>query len=342
MKYRVSVIVPVYNCEKYLTRALNSVVLQKDFFLDELILVDDGSVDGSGKICDVYQSEYPNVKVIHQQNSGVSIARNEGIKKAEGEWIFFLDSDDYILNGAFSRMLEYSQSDIICGKHISNIDGNKNFDIFFDEGVYRTDEIKESLNNALINTQIFYTCWSRLYKKSIVDEFQIEFPANVKFAEDMVFVYEYLKHCNSIAFTKENVYYYYVNTENTTSVVPKSFDVFLYIYNWQKSYFEEAGVLTDSLKNQLVSVFAYNAFVSLKIAAESLPFFDSVKYISYILNNALFKDLYFKSNMSFSYKLDVLLDGYIKKNNPLLIVLSVRFYCFKSRVYRLLKGDKND
>lgn len=342
MKYRVSVIVPVYNCAKYLLRALDSVVTQKDFYLDELILVDDGSIDGSGEICDDYQSKYPNIKVIHQQNSGVSVARNEGIKKAEGEWIFFLDSDDYILDGAFTRMLEYAQSDIICCKYISNIKENNNFDIFFDVGVYAIDEIKESLNSALINSQIFYTCWSRLYKKSIVDEFHIEFPANVKFAEDMVFVYEYLKHCHTIAFSKDCVYYYYVNTDNATSVVPRSFDVYLYIYNWQKSYFDEMGTLTDTLYNQLISVFTYKAFVSLKIAAESLPFFDSVKYLSYILNNAVFKDLYFKSNMSFSYKLDILLDRCIKKNNPLLIAFFVRFYCFKSKVYRLLKGDKND
>ena len=94
MSCKVSVIVPVYNCKKYLETAIRSVIEQTLFNETELILVDDGSTDGSGGICDNYASEYPNIFAVHQSNSGVSVARNKGMEAAKGEYIAFLDSDD--------------------------------------------------------------------------------------------------------------------------------------------------------------------------------------------------------------------------------------------------------
>ncbi len=96
MSCKVSVIIPVYNCIKYLEKAIKSVISQTEFNSIELILVDDGSSDGSERICDEYSAKYPNLIAIHQINSGVSVARNMGISSAKGEYIAFLDSDDDI------------------------------------------------------------------------------------------------------------------------------------------------------------------------------------------------------------------------------------------------------
>lgn len=342
MNCRVSVIVPVYNCKNYLSRAVDSVLSQKDFSLDELILIDDGSTDGSGEICDSYKNHHSNIKVIHQKNSGVSAARNAGIKASKGEWIFFLDSDDYLFGeNVFEKLLQFSEADLINGKHKCNTKTDDNFDVCFIDGIYKKQDIFEQLNEILVSRQVFYPCWSRLYKRSIIEKYDVKFPVNVKFAEDMVFVYTYLKYCNTIAFSKDEIYFYYVNTDNATFVVPKSFDVYLYIYNWQMHYFKELDVLTETVFKQLNSVFVYKSFVSLKIAADSLKFFESVKYINEILNNNLFFDLYLKERMTFDYSLDKLIDKYIKSKNAMFVMLSVRFFSFKSKVFRLLKGDNN-
>lgn len=342
MNCRVSVIVPVYNCKNYLCRAVDSVISQSDFSLDELILIDDGSTDGSAEICDSYKNSHSNIKVIHQNNSGVSVARNAGLKAAEGEWIFFLDSDDYLLNdNVFRKLLRFSDADLINGKHKCNTKTDENFDAFFNVGIYKKQYINEKLNKILIGRQLFYTCWSRLYKRSIIEKYDVKFPVNVRYAEDMVFVYTYLKFCNTIAFTNEEIYFYCVNTDNTTFVVPKSFDVNFYIYNWQKLYFEEMGILSEVLLKQLNSVFVYKSFISLKIAADSLSLLKGVKYINEILNNDLLCDLYLNEGMTFDYSLDKLIDKYIKSKNSLMIFLSVRFFSFKSKIFGLLKGDNN-
>lgn len=104
MNKKLSVIVPVYKVEPYLRRCLDSILTQK-YVPMEIILVDDGSPDSCGKICDEYACIYNNVKVIHQRNAGLSAARNSGLKIATGDYISFVDSDDSILPGMYEEMI---------------------------------------------------------------------------------------------------------------------------------------------------------------------------------------------------------------------------------------------
>lgn len=338
MKYRVSVVVPVYNCKKYLSRAVDSVISQSNFNDYELILVDDGSTDGSADICDSYANRFANIKVIHQKNAGVSVARNAGINASVGEWLFFLDSDDYLLDDAISKLLTYSEADLVCGKHTSNIEVSENFDGLFEDGIYYKEDIIEKLNNVLVTGQMFYPCWSRLYKKCIVDKYNIKFPVGIKIAEDMVFVYSYLSYCESIAFLNDDIYFYYVNTENTTSVIPKSFDVFLYIFNWQKDYF----VKNETLFNKIESAFVYRSFMSLKTSSSAMSLKTGVNYISTVVNNEDFYRLYLRENYcKFSCKTDELLDKFIRKKNSFFIYLVIRFCTVKSKLLNSLTGDNN-
>lgn len=335
MSCRVSVIIPVYNCVSFLSRAVESVVNQEDFFLDELILVDDGSDDGSSDICDSYRNKYSNIKVIHQKNAGVSSARNVGIVAADGEWVFFLDSDDYILPGAFKNLLEYSDADLISGKHISNKVFIEDAYYSFAEGTYRVDCDKDKLNRVLIYSNTFYNCWSRLFRKSIITEHSIEFPVNIKIAEDMVFVYSYLKHCKTLAFADEEIYYYYVNADNTTSVVHRSFDVIYYIYCWQSEYFGRE----DSIQKQLDSVFVYKSFMSIKTSAFYMKCKTAISYLSEIVNNQVFYNCYLKEDYKkFSCKTDKLFDKYIRNKKPEMLYLVILLCKLKSKMIKFIGG----
>ena len=114
---KISVIVPVYNVKEYLEECLLSIYAQ-DFQDFEVILVDDGSTDGSGELCDALESSRENLKVIHKSNGGLSSARNEGVRYATGEWLVFVDSDDIIPDNAFSNMMKYAKHnvDVVIGK----------------------------------------------------------------------------------------------------------------------------------------------------------------------------------------------------------------------------------
>lgn len=327
MDCRVSVIVPVYNCKSYLSRAIDSVVNQEDFYLDELILIDDGSTDGSSEVCDLYSSEYPNVCVIHQSNKGVSAARNAGLEIARGEWIFFLDSDDYILDNAFNELLYYCDADLISGNYSSNIP-HENLNL--EKGIHEMEIIKEKLCLKMIYNKSFYNCWGRLYKRSIIVDNKILFPLGVKVAEDMVFVYSYIKNCHNLAFTDSDVYYYNVNYDNTTSVIPEEFSVIHYIYKWQSEYFE-----CMNYQDYLDDIFTYRAFMSIKTSANYLNFSSGIKYLSSILNNDDFIRCYLKEDYKkFSCKTDHILDKSIREKKPGLIYLAVQFCKFKSMILK--------
>ena len=127
MNELVSIIVPVYNVEKYIDRCINSIIDQ-DYANWELILIDDGSTDNSGKRCDQYASERSNIYVIHQKNQGVSTARNVGIQIAKGEYFLFVDSDDWISPQMLSSMLGKNKDAdlIVCDSYdvITDEDGN--------------------------------------------------------------------------------------------------------------------------------------------------------------------------------------------------------------------------
>lgn len=335
MSCRVSVIVPVYNCVSFLSRAVESVVNQKNFFLDELILVDDGSTDGSADICDSYSDKYSNIKVIHQQNGGVSSARNAGIDIAQGDWIFFLDSDDYILPDAFERLLKFSDVDLISGKHLSNEPFSADTYYWFPEGVYSVERDKDRLNQVLIYRNTFYNCWSRLFRKDIIEAYNIRFPLNIKIAEDMVFVYSYLKHCKTFAFTDEEIYYYYVNPNNSTSVIHRSFDVFYYIYCWQKNYFS----FDKSLQKHIDAVFVYKSFMSIKTSAFYMKGKAAISYLSEIVNNQVFYNCYLKEDYKkFSCKTDILFDRYIRNKKPEMLYLVILLCKLKSKMIKFIGG----
>lgn len=335
MKIKVSVIVPVYNCKSFLERAIESVIKQKDFNENELILVDDGSTDGSSQICDKYVGLYKNIKVIHQKNSGVSAARNNGLNAAEGEWIFFLDSDDYLLEDAFNKMLSQGDADLICAGYNSNSLDLYDFSESFESGIHVINDIKDRFYNFLsFSNLFFYPCWAKLFRRSLIVDKKFSFPVGLKYAEDMVFVYSYLSACKTVSLVSDKIYYYFVSEKNATSVVPMGFETFSFIFNWQSDYFKQFDCDYEKIYERLVSVFLFKSFFSFKTAATYLNFADSVKYINGILNDEQFYSLYTSSDeyKTFKVKSDKLLDKYIRKKKPFMISLIYKFISLKTQL----------
>lgn len=211
----ISIIVPVYNCEKYLNECLNSIINQTYSNL-EIILVDDGSKDNSGAICDKYAENDKRVKVFHSKNHGVSFTRNFGIKHANGEYIGFVDADDYIDKRMFeillNNSLKYDAEISICDvsrnpKKLGNI---KNRSII----VYNQHEYVKKYFRIGSQTCEYYPV-NKLYRKSVIaDNF---FPIKYHEGEDTYGVLKTILNSNKFVYCQQVLYYYRVNNSSATS-----------------------------------------------------------------------------------------------------------------------------
>lgn len=206
MKDKISIIIPIYNVEKYLTRCLESVIHQTYGDL-EIILVDDGSPDRCGDICDKYKEKDGRIIVIHQENKGLSQARNAGIEIATGSYIFFVDSDDYIKE----NMVEYLYNDlkensaqISCCNHIDVYDDGKTVVLGENKGKVIMDS-KKALSEFLFGKTVDVVAWNKLYDARLFSD--IRFRPN-KLFEDHFTTYLLLDRADVIVHSYEPLYYY--------------------------------------------------------------------------------------------------------------------------------------
>lgn len=201
---KVSVIVPVYNVEKYLRRCVDS-ILSQTFTDFELLLVDDGSKDKSAVICDGYAAEDHRVRVFHKENGGVSSARNLGIEEARGEWISFVDADDWINSDYFENLLKaVKNSDmVISGFQYVLLRGGK---LFFLNTV--TPSLKLSYNELFSLPHTMSTPWCKLFKANIIKGNAVMFDEKMKMGEDTCFVNSYLCYVKNICFSEYSGYKY--------------------------------------------------------------------------------------------------------------------------------------
>ena len=205
MQPKISVIVPVYKAEKYLHRCVDSILAQT--FTDfELILVNDCSPDNCGAIFDEYAKKDNRVRVIHKENGGVSSARNLGLDNAQGEWITFVDADDYIENG-FLDIPDSVQEDLLIQNY--KVLGDESYDIGeFTESTISTVQIQNFINTN-IEKQFLKTPWAKFFKRDIIQKNEIRFPYGVKIGEDTLFVLDYLYYTKSVNFLASANYLYY-------------------------------------------------------------------------------------------------------------------------------------
>lgn len=200
---KVSIIIPVYNAEETIRRCIESVVFQTEKNW-ELLLIDDGSIDGSGDICDLYANSDSRISVIHKENGGVSSARNAGLKVAKGEYVSFLDADDYIKETYLEEMLEHSPADlIICGFY--NPQGTDFVPDEFSGNIALNGEFLKKLIGIP-----FYldTPWCKLFKREIIEKLRLSFDENMMLSEDTLFSYQYIKECLIVSVIPNKLYIY--------------------------------------------------------------------------------------------------------------------------------------
>lgn len=207
----ISVIVPVYKAERTISRCIDSIIAQN--YQDwELILVDDGSPDVSGRICDEYANRDLRIRVIHQTNKGVSAARNIGISVSYGNYICFVDADDCVDSGYISCMVEKCDEGgpelVIQGLRGYDDNGHLVLDERFDTQNILVEKIDDELLFHLVRYRGPYC---KLYRASIIKDNNIEFPEDLSYGEDGIFYYKYLLFCKSIIFLNLQGYCYSVN-----------------------------------------------------------------------------------------------------------------------------------
>lgn len=211
----VTIIIPVYNTEKFVGRAIESVLAQT-YENMEVILVNDGSQDKSGEICEEFARKDARVRVVHQNNSGVSVARNEGLAIAKGKYIQFIDSDDEIMvemTERFVREMEDRDCDVvICG--FRNI-GQGRTDIDSETRVSETGifEANDFLLLSYMNSELSPIVWSScnmMYRSSILTENKIKFDTSYAKGEDGLFTLEYLAKCRRVLLIDQVFYKHYI------------------------------------------------------------------------------------------------------------------------------------
>ena len=211
---KISVIVPIYNVEKYLNRCVDSIINQTYKNL-EIILVDDGSPDNCGKICDEYAKKDNRIKVVHKENGGVSSARNVGLNIATGDYIGFVDGDDWIDLYMYEKLLYNSikyNSDITCCNAITYLN-NKFIPSDYDKNV-KVFSVEEFIKKLMLG-DCQRSVWSMLYSKKIIkDTF---FNENICFSEDYLFNYEVGIKSKKIVNIGQDLYYYFVRNTSMTN-----------------------------------------------------------------------------------------------------------------------------
>ena len=220
----ISVIVPIYNVEEYLSKCIDSIIHQTYENL-EIILIDDGSLDNSGNICDKYAQNDKRIQVIHKKNGGLSDARNVGISKASGRYITLIDSDDYVLEDYVDflyKLLKEKNADMsVCKQKVIYENGGEIYTGTNKEYILTP---KETLRMALYSNDFDISAWGKLYKKELFDK--VKYPVG-RLYEDAATTYKLIDLCKKIAFKSEEKYVYFVrnNSITTKNFNPKKMDL---------------------------------------------------------------------------------------------------------------------
>ena len=245
---KVSIIVPIYNAEKALKRCVDS-ILGQEYTNFEVLLVNDGSKDSSGEICDQYAARDSRVRVIHKDNSGVSATRNVALDMARGTYIQFLDADDWITPEATKllvRTMEENECDLVIADFYRVVGDrlSRKGDIE-EDGVMTRQEYAEHM---MENPADFYygVLWNKLYRRDIIEEHQIRMDVQIHWCEDFLFNMEYVLHAQRICALQVPLYYYVktagslVSQINLSKTVKMKLMVFEYYNEFYKNVYDAA------------------------------------------------------------------------------------------------------
>lgn len=260
-----SVIVPVYKVERYLGRCIASVLAQT--FADfELILIDDGSPDESGAICDRFAAEDDQIIVVHQQNRGVSAARNAGLDIARGKYIVFVDSDDAVEENYLECMRGYDADMVIAGVKNYSAEGIQSCRLLLLQNEYIN--VSEDLVRRMIGEHLLDYIWSKRYEREKIQKKGIRFDEQLTLGEDTLFVSQYLCDCDSVQLVSGTSYIYHQYAGSTLSSFSENYVSDLVEANRRilealRSRFSGIGD-SSAWKRRCWSVFYYSIFFVLR------------------------------------------------------------------------------
>ena len=279
----VSIIIPVYNAKTHLEACVQS-ILDQSYKHFELLLINDGSSDGSSELCDELSQKSEKIRVIHKENGGVSSARNAGLDVARGDYVVFVDSDDVISNNYLEAFIESSdKADLIIGM----IE-----DLYFDnQGVIVKQKTRHvEAPNCGILADEYYKLLEllrvpvvKLYKRSILEDHRIRFDENLSLAEDQVFNFSYYKHIKTYALETRSIYkYYHLYESNSLSSLrtKKTFEDELYKLNVEYAFIKSYSPSNADLVYAHHMISMMNIYTDLKDDRGLLPFYKRVKRIA--------------------------------------------------------------
>lgn len=210
----VSILVPAYNVEQYIGICLESIITQTYRQL-QVVIVDDGSTDSTGEICDKYASKYSFIDAYHIKNGGVANARNVLLSKAEGDFILFVDADDWIDPEMISNMvdisLKYSSDITVCGHIVDDSDNTGHTTIVKDENIIIWNQ-KECIEKFLRHKELNGSLWNKLIRRDLFDG--IQFDKRISYGEDALVIWEVLKKSEIVAITNSKYYHYRINNNS--------------------------------------------------------------------------------------------------------------------------------
>lgn len=312
----ISIIVPIYNAEQYIHRCVDSILAQSytDF---ELLLIDDGSTDSSGVICDEYAAKDFRVRVFHKPNGGVSSARNLGLDNARGKWITFVDADDWVAPQLLEGLYDYCYCDLVVGSFII-VDGGRNFERIIENNQYDQSSIDINISDIALKMH-FRTPWGILYKQSIIEGNNLSFDENICMGEDTLFLLNYLLYVNTLQTIDKPYYYYCAENVHSLSKNNNQFESCFYAI---EAFYKTLLVYEKSFSNSKVRI---------------LYLVNAANYIGKQINY-----LYCNSNNRLSYKLAKI--NLMRKNPYIMIVLEDRTLMEKRKKKRIfdflaLKGN---
>ena len=332
----ISIIVPVYNVEKYLKRCVESIINQTYKNL-EIILIDDGSTDNSGKICDEYALMDNRVKVLHIKNGGVSNARNLGIENATGEYIAFVDSDDYLEKEMYAKMLNKAQkedADLVFCKYRRFDEQGKYINVNDEEGLIQLADRKDIKCFFVKEADniVWGTIWRSLYKKCILQN--LRFDLDIYLNEDFIFILRAIMSARRIFFLNEYLYNYY------------------FPITWSKKYIFKPGYELNNklMAVKLIDILNENGLLEIAHAQYYKYYMASVavivkykkKYKQEIKKLIREDDFYKKASTKFCYKnyLKVYGHGSRKQRILNLLIYKKMFFTYKLLINLNLKLKK--
>lgn len=311
----VSIVIPIYNAERYIGQCLES-ILSQSYRNIEVILINDGSEDSSGTICEHYATRDSRIKIFEQANQGPSVARNKGIRHSKGKFLQFVDADDEISIDMVEKMVMAYDSEVdlvICGYNSTVNEGNKIIEsriIPSIQGIYSINQLMYHFPE-LFDRRLIHSPCNKLYNRNLIVEERIEFPKKVNHGEDLLFNINYLRKCQNISLIQKP-FYQYIKVNNPQSLTK------IYKLNYLQNR-------KDIFKQISSFLMAYPE------VPENIKLLQKI-YTSYVLRcleNIFHKDLHLTRSMKRKEIQKILTDRWVQDNIQDFIAKSYRHKLIK-------------